>query len=124
MKTILIIDDHKDLSEVIQYILAHAGYRVILAYDSRHGLEKAREEVPELVLMDVMLPDIDGAEAVRSLKQDERTQHIPVVFMCPWVTEGSGEQNSIEVEGHTVAVLPQTLDKEAVVARLEQYISP
>jgi DNA-binding response OmpR family regulator len=123
MKTILIIDDHKDLSEMVQFILTRAGYRVILAYDSQHGIEKAKQELPDLILMDVMLPDLDGAASVKLLREDEKTKNIPVVFMTSLVSEQqSDDENMMFVGGQSFEALPKTLGKDEIVKRLKVYL--
>ena len=78
---ILIVEDSKDSREMIAQHLSLKGYRVSMAGDGREGLEKASELHPHLILMDLRLPLIDGWEATRLLKEDERTKDCPVVVI-------------------------------------------
>jgi CheY-like chemotaxis protein len=78
---ILIVEDSKDSREMIAQHLSLKGYRVSMAGDGREGLEKAFELHPHLILMDLRLPIIDGWEATRLLKEDERTKACPVVVI-------------------------------------------
>ena len=79
MKTILCIEDHPAHLKLIREILSRAGYRVLGALTAEEGMLLARLELPELILMDVQLPGLDGLSATRRLKADPLTAHIPVV---------------------------------------------
>lgn len=84
---ILIVDDEKNIVEVVKYNLDKEGFRTVVAYDGEEALETARREVPDLVLLDLMLPEVDGFEICRILKQDPRTQHIPIIMLTGKSTE-------------------------------------
>lgn len=78
---VLIVDDEKNIVEAIKYNLEQAGFRTITAHDGRRALELAQRELPDLITLDVMLPEQDGWEVCRLLRQDRRTQHIPVIML-------------------------------------------
>ncbi|HET7228775.1 MAG TPA: response regulator [Longimicrobium sp.] len=80
-KTILLVEDNADNQEIYRTILAHYGYRVLQAFDGGSGVEMARSHRPDLVLMDLTMPVIDGVEATRMLKADPETAVIPVVAL-------------------------------------------
>ncbi len=80
-QTILVVDDERDIVELVRYNLAQAGYRVVSATDGRQAVEMARRERPDLVVLDLMLPVLPGAEVARMLKQDEKTRGIPIVML-------------------------------------------
>jgi len=80
-QTILEVDDERDIVELVRYNLAQAGYRVVSATDGRQAVEMARRERPDLVVLDLMLPVLPGAEVARMLKQDEKTRGIPIVML-------------------------------------------
>jgi len=79
-RRILIVDDEKDLVRVVTARLEFAGYEVIAAYDGLEGLEKARSEKPDLIVLDVMLPKLDGYRICALLKNDNRYMKIPVIM--------------------------------------------
>lgn len=81
MKKILVIDDYPDNVFLIQDRLEKNGYEVITAYDGTTGMEKAYDENPDLILLDVMMPDISGFEVCKKLSADERTKLIPVILL-------------------------------------------
>src|SRR5262245_51082989 len=78
---ILVIEDEPDILEVIEYNLAREGYKVQSSRDGDHGLRRARRDSPDLVLLDLMLPGIDGVEICRQLKRDPITRGIPVMIL-------------------------------------------
>jgi len=78
---ILLIDDEKDLVETLTFRLEANGYEVIKAYDGREALEKAGKERPNLILLDVMMPQIDGFEVLKRLKNNSETERIPVIML-------------------------------------------
>ncbi len=80
-KKILVVEDEPDIAEGLQARLTLEGYEVVLAADGKIGVEKARSEKPNLVIMDVMLPLVNGYEACKLIKQDKHTKDIPVLFL-------------------------------------------
>lgn len=78
---VLVVDDYDDSREMYAELLKSSGFRVAEARDGRQSLQKAQELLPDLVLMDLTLPGIDGWEATRQLKLDPRTRNIPVVAL-------------------------------------------
>jgi len=81
MKRILVIEDEAQTRRNIATILRMEGYEPVLAADGREGLEAARRERPALILCDVMMPELDGHGVLRELRADEKTDHIPFVFL-------------------------------------------
>ena len=80
MKKILIVDDEKDLVEIVKMSLEPLGYEVFEAYDGSEGLEKARQVKPDLIILDLMLPKMDGYQVCRILKFDVNFKHIPIIL--------------------------------------------
>ncbi|MBN2058195.1 MAG: response regulator transcription factor [Candidatus Saganbacteria bacterium] len=81
MDSILIIEDEKDIVEAIEYNLKKAGFKVYKAYDGKTGLKQAKERSPSLVLLDLMLPGMDGLDVCKNLKKSETTAGTPVVML-------------------------------------------
>jgi CheY-like chemotaxis protein len=80
-RTVLLIEDNEDNLIIYSTILAHAGYRVLEARDGIAGIDTAKREHPDLILMDVSIPFIDGWEATRTLKRDSATSRIPIIAL-------------------------------------------
>lgn len=78
---ILVVDDETYIVELVKFNLEKEGYRVIVAYDGIHALEMVREENPHLILLDIMLPSMDGLEVCRTLKQDPNYNTIPIIML-------------------------------------------
>jgi twitching motility two-component system response regulator PilH len=79
VKTILVVDDSPTERHVLSELLTQNGYRVITAVNGEEGVEKARKFLPNLILMDVVMPGLNGYQATRTLTRDETTKHIPVI---------------------------------------------
>jgi two-component system alkaline phosphatase synthesis response regulator PhoP len=79
--TILVIDDEEDIRELIRYNLSKEGYRVECAMSGEEGLEMLRSLTPDMIILDLMLPGIDGLEVCRQLKADQTLRQIPVIMV-------------------------------------------
>jgi two-component system cell cycle response regulator DivK len=78
-RRILIVEDNSDMRDFLRRVLARHGYAHLEAADGVEGMEIARRDHPDLILMDMSLPELDGFEATRRLKADETTQHVPII---------------------------------------------
>jgi two-component system phosphate regulon response regulator PhoB len=78
---ILIVEDERSLTEVLSYNLKREGYETIVAHDGQEGLRKAQMLLPDLILLDLMLPVMDGLEVCRRLRAGESTRHIPILML-------------------------------------------
>ncbi len=78
---ILVVDDEEDILELARYNLVRDGYSVDCVTTGETALERARKQLPDLILLDLMLPGINGLDVCRALKQDSRTNHIPVIMV-------------------------------------------
>jgi two-component system, cell cycle response regulator DivK len=88
---VLLVDDYADNREAYALYLRFKGYRVDEAEDGHEALERAFESHPDLIVMDLSLPGLDGWEATRTLKQDRRTRDIPVIALTGHALEGQSE---------------------------------
>ncbi|MEK6791576.1 MAG: response regulator transcription factor [Deltaproteobacteria bacterium] len=78
---ILAVDDEKDILRLLEHNLGMEGFKVITAGDGRDGLEMARRELPDLIILDIMLPNMEGTEVLKALKKDDITEKIPVIML-------------------------------------------
>jgi two-component system phosphate regulon response regulator PhoB len=81
MKTILVIEDEQDLAELIAFHLEKEGYLPLIANEGTAGLKKAQNTLPDLLLLDVMLPGISGIDICKALKENEKTASIPIIML-------------------------------------------
>lgn len=91
-KKVLLVEDDTDNRWVVARLLSVAGYAIVEAEDGQQAIEKAREEKPDLILMDLALPRLDGWEATRRLKADPELRHIPVLALTAFAMEGDEEK--------------------------------
>jgi two-component system alkaline phosphatase synthesis response regulator PhoP len=80
-KKILIADDEEDVVTTLQFTLEKEGYQCLTAYDGKEALDKAKRENPDLIILDIMMPKMNGYEVSRLLKFDARFKHIPIVML-------------------------------------------
>ena len=85
---VLVVDDEPDLIRILEFGLRAAGYQVDIAADGQEGLKKARELRPDIILLDLMLPKLDGYKVCRLLKFDERYRQIPIIILSARTQEG------------------------------------
>jgi two-component system alkaline phosphatase synthesis response regulator PhoP/two-component system response regulator VicR len=80
-KRILVVDDERHIVRLVQVNLERAGYEILTAYDGIEALEKVKTESPDMVVLDVMMPRMDGFEVLKNLQADPRYQNIPVIML-------------------------------------------
>ncbi|CAN5814668.1 N/A [soil metagenome] len=120
-KTILLIDDHDDERAIQRALLTHRGYNVLDAADGATGLASALEFVPDLIILDVAMPRMDGFEVCRAIRADARTSHIPVLYFTASIV-GDLETQIAEVGGSGVLVKPT--DPREVAEKVKSIIGP
>ncbi len=86
-KKILIVEDNKDSSEILGLFITKIGHHSIKARNSQEAIALAEAEMPDLVFMDMELPDVDGVKTTAILRQNPKTSHIPVVALTAWIAE-------------------------------------
>ncbi len=118
--TVLIVEDNLDNRMIYRTILEHYGYEVLEAADGEAGVRLARERLPDLVLMDISIPIIDGHEATRMLKADPATAHIPVIALT---AHAMAEDRLLAAEAGCDADLAKPAEPKQVAAEVRRLIS-
>ncbi len=104
VKTLLIVDDDEDLLNLLKLKLEKSGrYRVVTTTRGNEALGLARQESPDLVVLDIDMPDMDGGEVAEALAADEDTRQIPVLFLSSMVTEEEVKASGGIIGGHNMA---------------------
>ena len=88
---ILLIDDHQTVFRLLEAIVRIKGYTLLYAESGQQGIVMARQEQPDLILLDVMMPDIDGFKVCQYLKENEDTKEIPIMFLTARGADGDRE---------------------------------
>lgn len=115
-KRILIVDDERDLVDLLKARLEAQGFEVVTAYDGQEGLEKAKEEKPDLILLDVMMPKMDGYQVCRFLKFDEAFKQIPIIMLTARGQE-QDQKKGMEVGADAYVIKP--FDKEDLLKKIQ-----
>ncbi|WP_437313991.1 MULTISPECIES: response regulator [unclassified Sorangium] len=110
MTTILLVEDNEMNRDMLSRRLLRRGYAVVTAVDGESGVELARTARPQLILMDVGLPNIDGLEATRRLKGDTRTRDIPIIVLTAHAMSSDREQ-AIEAGGDDYDIKPVEIER-------------
>ncbi len=119
MKKILIVDDLPENVFMLQDRLEHEGYETITAYDGHTGIEKAEGELPDLILLDVMMPGITGIEVCRTLVSNEKTKNIPIIL----VTAKVGAEDTKEgLEAGAFDYIKKPFNKIELLARVNSAL--
>jgi two-component system, cell cycle response regulator DivK len=118
-KTILVVDDNDNNREVYTALLEHCGYSVIEAADGRQGVQCARATHPDLILMDLSMPVMDGLEATTLLKQDVTTCDIPVIAVTAHDDSGT---MSRALEAGMVSYLTKPIAPRKLLEEVERHL--
>lgn len=118
--TILTVEDERDVLELIRFHLAKAGYRILTATSGREALEVIRLQRPDLVLLDLMLPDIDGFGVCEILRRNPETAALPIVIVSAWNTSDS---RNLGLELGALDYLSKPFSPRALVERVQHLLS-
>jgi CheY-like chemotaxis protein len=113
--TILIIEDYSDTRELLSTMLRRKGYKVIEAEDGLEGLLKATAMYPDLIIMDLSLPEMDGVEASRRIHKQAKLTHIPIFVVSAYLTE---EVEKDVCAAGCVEVFPKPFDAELLLTKI------
>ncbi|HEY8001361.1 MAG: two-component system response regulator [Vicinamibacteria bacterium] len=116
---VIAADDEHDIVELVRIVLSRAGYEVLTASQGQEALDLARTRVPDLCVLDGVMPGLEGFEVLRALREDERTAAVPVLILTATVTEER------EVRRHGVepdAFMKKPFEAEALLAEVERLL--
>ncbi len=118
-KRILLVDDEEDLRKMLRFRLEATNYDVIEAADGQEGLNKARSERPDLIILDLMLPKIDGFKVCRMLKFDEKYKAIPIVM---FTARAQKQDQELGKEMGADAYVTKPFDPEILLGKIKELI--
>jgi DNA-binding response OmpR family regulator len=119
-KKILVVDDEVDLVKTIQFSLELGGYKVLVSYNGEDALNQARKENPDLILLDIMLPKLDGYKVCRLLKFDEQYKHIPILMMTAKTQE---KDKLMGKETGANEYITKPFDMEELMEKVKTYLN-
>lgn len=112
------MDDEVHLVKILQFTLEHAGFSVVTAYDGREALEKARSEKPDIVILDLMLPVIDGYKVCNNIKNDPDFQETPVIIL----SARDFKNEKIEDEILADVLMEKPFDTEKLLSTMDEQL--
>lgn len=124
MKKILVIDDDKDLAEAIKAVLEYEGYVVLHSQSGREGIELAKKFEPQLILLDIMMPEMDGSDTLDAIKEEDRLKETPVVFLTGLVSEDDQAEglNSINIRGVSYQSLAKPFENKKLISIVTEIL--
>ena len=118
-KKILVVDDEVDLVETIRFPLESEGFTVLVSYNGEDALNQARKENPDLILLDIMLPKLDGYKVCRLLKFDERYRNIPILMLTAKTQE---KDKTIGIETGADEYITKPFDMDELLEKVKAYL--
>lgn len=120
MPTILVVEDQEEIASLLRFKLKHSGYEVALAENGKVALEMSRANPPDLIILDVMMPVMDGVETLKNLKSDDHLKSIPVIMLTAQSAE-TAVVNGLELGAEDYITKP--FRSEEFVARVNAVLS-
>ena len=119
-KRILLVDDELDLVETVRFSLELEGYDVLVSHNGEDALNQARKEKPDLILLDLMLPKLDGYKVCRLLKFDERYKHIPILMLTAKTQE---KDKLLGKETGADEYITKPFEMDELMGKVKSYLS-
>lgn len=119
-KTVLLVEDNADNQEIYRLILRHHGFAVLQAWDGECGVRMARHHVPDLILMDLTMPVVDGLQATRMLKADPATSRIPIIALT---AHAETEDRDAAAEAGCVSFLSKPVEPNRVALEVRRILA-
>lgn len=119
-KKILIVDDEQDIVESLQFVLEAAGFECHCAYNGEEGLNLAREILPDLIILDVMMPKINGFKICRLLKYDSKYRNIPILMVT---ARSQMEDKQIGEETGVDEYITKPFELDEIVEKVKGYLN-
>ncbi len=123
-KHILLVDDDPDFVEAVKVIVESGGYDVQVAYDGQEGLEAVAEQKPDLIVLDVMMPVMNGHEACAKLKADDATREIPIILLtavADRVTTSTYTHRDM-LESEAEDYMPKPVEPKELLERIKSWL--
>ena len=118
-KEILIVDDDIIAQNMLKVTLANAGYSVLIASNGEEALEKAKEYHPSVIILDIVMPGIDGGEVANALRKDPKTKKIPIIFLSTLISED--EERINDMRGST-SFFSKPFSRDKLLNEIGRYV--
>jgi two-component system, OmpR family, alkaline phosphatase synthesis response regulator PhoP len=123
-KNILLVDDDPDFVEAVRVIVENGGYNVRVAYDGQEGLDAVAEQKPDLIVLDVMMPHMDGHAACAKLKSDPETREIPIILLTAVADRVTTSKYSHRdmLESEAEDYMPKPVDPQELLGLIKSWL--
>jgi len=118
-KKILVVDDEVDLVETVRFPLEMEGFDVLVSYNGEDALNQARKEKPDLIILDLMLPKLDGYKVCRLLKFDEKYKHIPILMLTAKTQE---KDKTLGMETGANEYITKPFEMDYLMEKVKAYL--
>jgi len=122
MKTVLVVEDTQDYADCLAHVLSQQGYKVVTAAEGMEGLQKAIAIKPDLILMDLFMPDQDGADVISRIRKQPALANTVIVFLTALSSGTGAEGEGITVDGREYPVISKMADQKEILRKVGQYI--
>ncbi len=119
-KRILVIEDHEDNRRILRDLLTSAGYEIIEAVTGEEGVSSAETHLPDLIVMDIQLPGVDGYEATRRIKANPTLRHIPIIAVTSYALSGDDVK---ALEAGCDAYIAKPYSPRELLVKIRQYLA-
>jgi CheY-like chemotaxis protein len=119
MHKILVVEDNEKNMYLMVFLLSKAGYQVIQAKTGEEGVRLAKKEKPDIIIMDVMLPDIDGLEVTRKIRESKENDKVPIVAVTSFAM--AGDKEKVLAAGCT-GYIEKPINVETLLGEIEKYL--
>ena len=118
-KRVLVVEDHEENRRIVRLLLASAGIEMLEAVTGEDGVAMAEKERPDVILMDIQLPGLDGYEATRRIKANPELRHIPIIVVTSYAL--SGDESKARAAGCD-AYITKPYSPRAILAKIREYV--
>ena len=118
-KKILVVEDEPHISNLVKFILEKNGFGVLQAFVGQEGLTMAKREKPDLIILDVMMPNMDGFEVAKKLAEMKETKNIPIIMLS---SAAQFKDKMKGIEAGAADYVTKTFDKDELVAKVKEYL--
>ena len=124
MKSILIVDDDMEVIDLVKNRLEANNYYVIISSNGKEAIKLAQEQKPDLIIMDILMPEMSGGDVVQHLRSDNKTKHIPIIFLTAMSTkiQPGPENKNINVNGQLYPAIVKPYDPANLLFEIEKLI--
>ncbi len=122
MEEILIVDDDRLTLKLLEKELVKVNYKVFKATSGKNAIKYAKDSPPSLILLDIVMPDMDGPQVVKLLKADARTKDIPIIFITAILSKEEQSKQEVKIDDELYPIIAKPIDPEELKDKIEHTL--